>query len=131
VSFFAKPETTFAGHAAPFHTAEPRGVKRACGSRRVASAKHAGRGGRGGGDDAEGAELAAVAVAGFAAVGLAGGLVRAAGGFLAPALAAAATGSSSAKTGLGEITVVGVVPASPDCSEPDSFTATRTGILCG
>ena len=85
----------------------------------------------GGGEDAEGAELAAVAAAGFAATGFAGGLVRAAGGFLAPALAAPATGSSSAKTGLGEITVVGVVPASPDCSEPDSFTATRTGILCG
>jgi hypothetical protein len=74
-------------------------------------------------------ELAAVVVAGFAAAGFAGGLVRAAGGFLAPALAAGASGSSSAKTGLGVIIVVGAVPASPVCNEPESFTAMRTGTL--
>ena len=77
------------------------------------------------------AELAAVAVAGFAAAGFAGGLVRAAGGRLAAEPGAAATGSSSAKTGLGLITVVGAVPASPVCNEPKSLTATRTGTLCG
>jgi hypothetical protein len=96
----------------------------------VPSGEGSAGGAGGGGEDADPeVELAAVVVAGFAAAGFAGGLVRAAGGFLAPALAAEATGSSSAKTGLGEITVVGEVPASPDCSEPDSFTAIRTGTL--
>jgi hypothetical protein len=58
-----------------------------------------------------GAEVAAVVVAGFA-------LVRAAGDFMA---------ASSAVTGSGVMTVVGVMPESPDCMELDSFTAMRTG----
>jgi hypothetical protein len=70
----------------------------------------------GGGDEAGGgAEVAAVVVAGFA-------FVRAAGGFMA---------ASSAMTGSGVMIVVGAMPASPDCMELDSFTAIRTGTLCG
>jgi hypothetical protein len=67
-----------------------------------------------------GAEVAAVVFAGFA-------FVRAAGGFMAPG----ANGANSAMTGSGVITVVGVMPESPDCMELDSFTAMRTGTLCG
>ena len=75
----------------------------------------------GGGDEAcRGAEVAAVVFAGFA-------FVRAAGGFTA----AGANGSSSAMTGSGVMTVFEAVPASPDCMELDSFTAMRTGTLCG
>ena len=75
----------------------------------------------GGGDEAcRCAEVAAVVFAGF-------GFVRAAGGFTA----AGANGSSSAMTGSGVMTVFEAVPASPDCMELDSFTATRTGTLCG
>ena len=74
-----------------------------------------GVGGAGGG-----AEVAAVVVGGFA-------FVRAAGGFTA----AGANGSSSAMTGSGVMTVFEAVPASPDCMELDSFTAMRTGRLCG
>ena len=74
-----------------------------------------------GGDEAcRGAEVAAVVFAGFA-------FVRAAGGFTA----AGANGSSSAMTGSGVMTVFEAVPASPDCMELDSFTAMRTGTLCG
>ena len=70
----------------------------------------------GGGDEAGGgAEVAAVVVAGFA-------FARAAGGFMA---------ASSAMTGSGVMTVVGALPASPVCMELDSFTAMRTGTLCG
>jgi hypothetical protein len=70
----------------------------------------------GGGDDAGGgAEVAAVVVVRFA-------FVRAAGGFMA---------ASSAMTGSGVKTVVGAMPESPDCMELDSFTAMRTGTLCG
>ena len=85
----------------------------------------------GGGEDDDGAAVAAAAVAGFVAAGLALVFERAAGGFLAAGLCICAAGSSSAKTGFGEMTVVGAVPASPDCSEPPSFTAMRTGTLCG
>jgi hypothetical protein len=42
-----------------------------------------------------------------------------------------AAGASSAMTGSGVMTVVGAAPASPDCMELDSFTAMRTGTLCG
>ena len=79
-------------------------------------------GGAGGcGDEAGGgAEVAAVVVAGFA-------FVRAAGGFMT----AGANGASSAMTGSGVMTVVGALPESPDCMELDSFTAMRTGTLCG
>ena len=74
-----------------------------------------------GGDEAcRGAEVAAVVFTGFA-------FVRAAGGFTA----AGANGSSSAMTESGVMTVFEAVPASPDCMELDSFTATRTGTLCG
>ena len=70
----------------------------------------------GGGDEAGGgAEAAAVVVVGFA-------FVRAAGGFMA---------ASSAMTGSGVMTVVEAPPASPVCIELDSFTAIRTGTLCG
>jgi hypothetical protein len=34
-------------------------------------------------------------------------------------------------TGSGVMTVVEAMPASPDCMELDSFTAMRTGTLCG
>ena len=72
----------------------------------------------GGGDEAGGgAEVAAVVVAGFA-------FARAAGGFIPHA-------ASSAMTGSGVMTVVGALPASPVCMELDSFTAMRTGTLCG
>jgi len=75
----------------------------------------------GGGDEAGGdAEVVAVFAARFA-------FVRAAGGFMT----AGANGSSSAVTGSGVMTVVGAMPASPDCMELDSFTAMRTGTLCG
>jgi hypothetical protein len=75
--------------------------------------------GGGGGDEAESdADDVAVVLAGFAALVF----VRAAGGFMA---------ASSAKTGSGVMTVVGAAPASPDCMELDSFTAMRTGTLCG
>jgi hypothetical protein len=75
----------------------------------------------GGGDEAGGdAEVVAVFVARFA-------FVRAAGGFMTPG----ANGSSSAVTGSGVMTVVGAMPASPDCMELDSLTAMRTGRLCG
>ena len=75
----------------------------------------------GGGDEAGGdTEVAAVVVAGFA-------FVRAAGGFMT----AGANGASSAMTGSGVMTVVGALPKSPDCMELDSFTAMRTGTLCG
>jgi hypothetical protein len=75
----------------------------------------------GGGDEAGGgADVAAFVVAGFACV-------RAAGGFMA----AGANRSSSAMTGSGVMTGVGGMPASPDCMELDSFTAMRTGTLCG
>jgi hypothetical protein len=95
----------------------------------VPSGEGSAGGAGGGGEDAEpDGAVAAVVVAGFAATGFAGGLVRAAGGRFAAAEAAGATGSSSAKTGFGEMTVVAEVPAR---SEPPSFTATRTGILCG
>ena len=94
------------------------------------SAGGAGGGGEDADPDAELELLAAVVVAGFAAAGFAGGFARAAGGLLAAELDAGAIRSSSAKTGLGEIVVVGEVPASPDCSEPDSFTAMCTGTLC-
>jgi hypothetical protein len=74
----------------------------------------------GGGDEAGGgAEIAAVVVADF--------FVRAAGGFMA----AGANRSSSAMTGSGVMTVVDAMPASPVCMELDSFTAMRTGTLCG
>jgi hypothetical protein len=96
----------------------------------VPSGEGSAGGAGGGGEDAEGAEVAAVAVAGFAAAGFAGGLVRAAGGRFAAVEAAGASVSSSANTGLGEIIVVGAVPASPVCIEPESFTAIRTGTLC-
>ena len=70
----------------------------------------------GGGDEAGGgAEAAAVVVAGFA-------FVRAAGGFMA---------ASSAMTGFGVMTVAEALPASPVCIELESFTAIRTGTLCG
>jgi hypothetical protein len=73
------------------------------------------------GDDADGgAEVAAVVVAGFT-------FVRAAGGFMT----AGANRWSSAITGSGVMTVVGALPASPVCMELDSFTAMRTGTLCG
>ena len=75
----------------------------------------------GGGDEAgRGAEVATALFAGFA-------FVRAAGGFMA----VGANGSSSAMTGSGVMTVVEAMPASPDCMELDSFTAMRTGTLCG
>jgi hypothetical protein len=48
--------------------------------------------------------------------------MRAAGDFMA---------ASSAVTGSGVMTVVGAMPESPDCMELDSFTAMRTGTLCG
>jgi hypothetical protein len=67
-----------------------------------------------------GAEVAAAVFAGFA-------FVRAAGGFMA----VGANGSSSAMTGSGVMTVFEAMPASPDCMELDSFTAMRTGTLCG
>jgi hypothetical protein len=69
----------------------------------------------GGGDEAGGGVEVAVVVAGFA-------FVRAAGGFMV---------ASSAMTGSGVMTVVGARPESPDCMELDSFTAMRTGTLCG
>jgi len=70
----------------------------------------------GGGDEAVGGtEVAAVVVAGFA-------FARAAGGFMA---------ASSAMTGSGEMTVVAAAPESPDSIELNSFTAMRTGTLCG
>jgi hypothetical protein len=62
-----------------------------------------------------GRDDAAVVVVGFV-------FARAAGGFMA---------ASSAMTGSGVMTVVGVTPESPDCIELDSFTAMRTGTLCG
>ena len=34
-------------------------------------------------------------------------------------------------TGSGVMTVVGALPASPVCMELNSFTAMRTGTLCG
>jgi hypothetical protein len=76
-----------------------------------------GAGGAGGGGDetSGGAEVAAVVVAGF-------GFARAAGGFKA---------ASWAMTESGVMTVVGALPASPVCMELDSFTAMRTGTLCG
>jgi hypothetical protein len=75
----------------------------------------------GGGDEAGGnAEVVAVFVARFA-------FVRAAGGFMT----AGANGSSSAVMGSGVMTVVGAMPASPDCMELDSLTEIRTGTLCG
>jgi hypothetical protein len=79
-------------------------------------------GGAGGGGDGAGVdvEIAAVVVASFA-------LVRAAGGFMV----AGANGASSALTGSGAMTVIGALPESPDCIEPDSFTAMRTGTLWG
>jgi hypothetical protein len=78
-------------------------------------------GAAGGGDEAGGgSEVAAVVVAGFA-------FVRAACGFMA----ADANRWSSAMTGLGVMTVVGAMPASPVCMELDSFIAMRTGTLCG
>jgi hypothetical protein len=80
-----------------------------------------GGGAGGGGDEAGGgAEIAAAVVAGFA-------FARPAGGFMA----AGANGSSSAMTGSGVMTVVEAMPASPVCMELDSFTAMRTGTLCG
>ena len=81
-----------------------------------------GVGGAGGGgkEAGAGAAVAAVVVAGLA-------FVRAAGGFMAPG----ANRSSSAMTGSGVITVVEAMPASPVCMELDSFTAMRTGTLCG
>ena len=66
------------------------------------------------GDEASGDAEVAV-VAGFA-------FVRAAGGF---------TAASSAMTGSGVMTVVEALPASPVCIELESFTAIRTGTLCG
>ena len=66
------------------------------------------------------AELAAVVVARFA-------FVRAAGGFMTPG----ANGARSAMTGSGVMTVVRALPESPDCMELNSFTAMRTGTLCG
>jgi len=77
-------------------------------------------GGEAGGDGGDDAEVVAVFVARFA-------LVRAAGGFMT----AGANGSSSAVTGSGVMTLVAAMPASPDCMEPDSLTAMRTGTLCG
>jgi hypothetical protein len=77
-----------------------------------------------------GADVAVAAGAGFAATGFGGFFVRAAGGFVAGPRAAA-TGSSSAMIGFGVMIVAGTVPASPDCMEPDSLTAMRTGTLCG
>jgi hypothetical protein len=62
-----------------------------------------------------GAEVAAALVAGFA-------FARAAGDFMA---------ARSAVTGSGVMTVVGAMPESPDCMELGSFTAMRTGTLCG
>ena len=88
----------------------------------------------GGGDEAGGvAKTAAVLVAAdgrdeagrgaeVAAVVLGFAFVRAAGGFMA---------ASSAMTGSGVMTVVEALPASPVCMELDSFTAMRTGTLCG
>jgi hypothetical protein len=74
-----------------------------------------------GGDEAGGgAEVAAVVFAGFA-------FVRAAGDFTT----AGVKGASSAMTGSGVMSVVGALPDSPDCTEFDSFTAMRTGTLCG
>jgi hypothetical protein len=75
----------------------------------------------GGGDEAGGAaEVVALVVAALVVAGFA--FVRAAGGFRA---------ASSAMTGSGVMTVVGALPASPVCMELDSFTAIRTGTLCG
>jgi hypothetical protein len=93
------------------------GGDEAGGGAEVAAADDAG----GGGNEARGgAEVAAAVFAGFA-------FVRAAGGFMA----AGANGSSSAMTGSGVMTVFEAMPASPDCMELDSFTAMRTGTLCG
>lgn len=88
----------------------------------VAPGEEAGGGDAGGGGDEAGgdAEVVAVFVARFA-------FARAAGGFMTPG----ANGSSSAVTGSGVMTVVGAMPASPDCMELDSLTAMRTGTLCG
>jgi len=72
------------------------------------------------GGDEGGADVAAAVVAGFV-------FVRAAGGFMT----AGANRWSSAMTGSGVTTVVGALPASPVCMELDSFTAMRTGTLCG
>jgi len=71
--------------------------------------------GGGGGEAGGGAEVAAVVAVGFA-------FVRAAGGFMA---------ASSAMTGSGVMTVVAAAPESPDSIELNSFTAMRTGTLCG
>ena len=79
-----------------------------------------GVGGAGGDEAGGGAEVAAVVVAGFA-------FVRAAGCFMA----AGANRASSTMTGSGVMTVVEALPASPVCIELESFTAIRTGTLCG
>jgi hypothetical protein len=93
------------------------GGDEAGGGAEVAAADDAG----GGGNEARGgAEVAAAVFAGFS-------FMRAAGGFMA----AGANGSSSAMTGSGVMTVFEAMPASPDCMELDSFTAMRTGTLCG
>jgi hypothetical protein len=42
-----------------------------------------------------------------------------------------AAAASSAMTGFGVMAVVGAAPESPDCMELGSFTAMRTGTLCG
>ena len=82
----------------------------------VAPGGEVGGGGGAGGDE----EVVAVFVARFA-------FVRAAGGFMT----AGTNGWSSAMTGSGVMTVVGAMPASPDCMVLDSLIVMRTGTLFG